>query len=111
MRKLGRGNYAVQNEIDLHGMTANSLDFKHWLDFLDQAVGTGYRIAEWTAQSREKDYLDPFRKAVYDHPAEMEAVLGSLEDSGFIQLVQQQAEQFDSEVQAVLKLEACPDRV
>lgn len=106
-----KAEHALAALLDLHGMTANSLDFKHWLDFLDQAVGTGYRIAEWTAQSREKDYLDPFRKAVYDHPAEMEAVLGSLEDSGVIQLVQQQAEQFDSEVRAVLKFEACPDRV
>ena len=71
-------------------------------------MATGYRIAEWTAQSREKDYLDPFRKAVYDSPAEMEAVLGSLEDNGFIQLVRQQAEQFDSEVQVVTKLEKNP---
>ena len=94
--------------LDLHGLSPDTLDSAQWLDFLDRAVATGYRIAEWTAQSREKDYLDPFRKAVYDSPAEMEAVLGSLEDNGFIQLVRQQAEQFDSEVQVVIKLENNP---
>jgi hypothetical protein len=106
-----KAEHALASLLDLHGLTMDSLDSGCWLDFLDQAVATGFRIAEWTSHSREKDYQDPFRKTVYDSPAEMEAVLGSLEDNGFIQLVRQQAEQFESEVRVLMKLEASPERV
>jgi DNA-nicking Smr family endonuclease len=42
MRKLARGNYAVQAEIDLHGMTVSEAK-PRLLDFIDTAARTGKR--------------------------------------------------------------------
>ncbi len=103
-----KAEHALAVLYDLHDLPAGSLAAPQWLDFLQQAVVTGYRIAERTAQSREKDYQDPFRQALYENLAEMEAVLGSLEDNGFIQLVRQQAEKFDQDVQVIMKSEKEP---
>ncbi len=49
------------------------------------AIGTREWIFQNIYNSREKDYTSEFRKMVYDTDAEMNEVLGKLEDNVFIE--------------------------
>jgi hypothetical protein len=55
--------------------------FNSWLDaYLETKADITARIQN----TRAKDYSNPFRKMVYDNEAEMNAVIGSIKDNGFI---------------------------
>lgn len=62
-------------------------DLSHSL--LTRLADEGCTIAEMVKErvflSRQKDYVDPFRKMVYDNAEEMEAVVGVIDDNDFIQ--------------------------
>jgi hypothetical protein len=49
-----------------------------------EVIETKSWITEQIFLSREKDYINPYRKMVYDSDAEMEAVMGKLADNSFI---------------------------
>lgn len=51
---------------------------------LQKSVATRQWMVDGIYRSREKDYSSPFRMMVYDSPAEMNEVVGSLEDNPFI---------------------------
>jgi hypothetical protein len=55
-------------------------------------------ITDRIQKTRAKDYANPFRKMVYESEAEMIAVVGSIQDNGFIK------EQNAALVQLELKL-------
>jgi hypothetical protein len=52
---------------------------------LQQAITTKEWISKGIYDSRAKDYSNPFKKMVYDTNAEMNKVVGRLEDNSFIQ--------------------------
>ena len=52
---------------------------------LVETLSTKQWMTEGILKSREKDYTNPYRKMVYENNEEMNLVLGSLEDNGFIQ--------------------------
>ena len=59
----------------------STTQFVNWLDtYLEIKKDITARIQK----TRAKDYANPFRKMVYESEAEMNAVIGSLEDNGFI---------------------------
>ena len=62
---------------------------------------------EWLTEnifrSREKDYQNSFRQMVYDTAAEMDQVMGRLEENVFIRQQNQELQDFRSEITAVLK--------
>jgi hypothetical protein len=49
-----------------------------------QSIGTAEWITQGIFSSRKKDYLNPFRKMVYESQAEMDQVIGKLDDNSFI---------------------------
>ncbi len=65
--------------INLEDLTAAKLSslFKGYL-------ATNEKVFQGIVQSREKDMTNPFRKMVYANEAEMEAVLGKMNDNGFV---------------------------
>jgi hypothetical protein len=54
-------------------------------------------------ESRAKDYSNPFRKMVYDSPEEMNAVIGRLQDNGFIRQEKEALRKYKATVEAVIK--------
>lgn len=60
---------------------------------LAELLTTGLSTRQWLAaqawQSRAKDYANPFKKMLYSSDAEMEAVLGKMDDNEYLQWEQQ----------------------
>ena len=54
-------------------------------------------------ESRAKDYQNPFRKIVYESFAEMNTVLGKLEDNSFITQQLEELVSFKKEIIALKK--------
>lgn len=77
--------HALACLLQLHQLTAKELTAAQFKKFLEQSVYTSGAITEGIYHSREKDYLNPFRQMTYENEAEMNAVVGKLEDNGFIQ--------------------------
>jgi len=68
----------------VHGISikkVNRVDFKK---LLQQSVVTADWISKGIFSSRKKDYGNPFRKMVYENQAEMDQVVGKLDENSFI---------------------------
>lgn len=70
---------------------------------LDTAVATKEWMAAGIYNARAKDYHNDFRKMVYDTQAEMDQVMGKLEDNSFIRQQQEELKQFKEKVAALKK--------
>jgi hypothetical protein len=73
------------------------------LDLLQQALATKTWMVEGIYSSRAKDYKNPFRKMVYETKAEMNKVLGRLEDNSFIKQEKAALEQYKKTIAALSK--------
>jgi hypothetical protein len=72
-----------------------------WL--LQQALATREWITKGIHDSRAKDYVNPFRKMVYENTREMNKVTGSLEQNTFIRQEIVGLEAFRRQVRGVIK--------
>ncbi|RPE12244.1 DUF4954 family protein [Chitinophaga lutea] len=70
---------------------------------LEQSVYTSGMITEGIYHSREKDYLNPFRQMTYENEAEMNMVVGKLEDNGFIQQTIADLKAYKKQVKEMIK--------
>lgn len=70
------------------GLTPGRLTKKKLLELLGETQKTEEWIADQIILSRQKDYLNPFRKMLYDSEIEMNEVIGVLADNPFIKLQQ-----------------------
>lgn len=73
------------------------------VQLLQQAVSTKEWMCKGIYDSRAKDYSNSFRKMVYDSVAEMNAVLGKLEQNSFIKEQELQLKQYKQEVDQFIK--------
>ena len=60
------------------------IDKKTLSCLLNEAISTRDWMVKNIASSREKDYVNEFRKMVYDNDEEMKSVLGDIEENSFI---------------------------
>lgn len=70
---------------------------------LQQSVNIMERLTDGIYQSREKDYQNPYRKMSYESDAEMDAVIGKLEDNGFIQQTVAELKMYKKKVKELMK--------
>lgn len=73
-----------------------------FLEELRSAEETRRFITDQVRSSRGKDYTDSFRKITFRNAAEMEAVVGSLEDNPFIRISAEERDRFIAEVKALI---------
>jgi hypothetical protein len=96
-QKLEHAYASLLELMKLKQLTAT--DFKN---LLQQALS----IKEWMVNkiydSREKDYQNEFRKMVYDSEAEMDVVVGKLEDNVFINQQKEELIQFRKTVETII---------
>jgi hypothetical protein len=75
-----------------------------WIvSLLKEGVQTMKWISAGIYESRQKDYENPFRLMVYENEAEMEKVVGKLEENSFILLKQEEARRFSLVVNRIVR--------
>ena len=100
-----KARHALGALLDINGVSLDGLDRPAWFVFLDRAASTKESMADQTRASRGKDYSAPFRRMTFDSQAEMEAVVGSIDENDFVQQMRAEAEQFRREVETVKQRE------
>ena len=76
--------HALDILMKVHGISIKQIRPAEFKNLLLQSLSTAEWITKGIFNSRKKDYLNPFRKMVYDSEAEMEQVIGKLDDNSFI---------------------------
>lgn len=69
---------------ELLGTSLKKINKQQFNSLLDAMISTKEWMAKGIHDSKAKDYSNPYRKMVYDTTAEMNAVVGRLEDNSFI---------------------------
>jgi hypothetical protein len=87
----------------LTGVTLRKSGPKGFANLLRQAIATRGWMTNEIYATREKDYSNPFRKMVYESEAEMNAVIGRLEDNSFIRQEKEAAAKYKKEIEKVLR--------
>ncbi|MDR3020491.1 MAG: DUF4954 family protein, partial [Treponema sp.] len=128
-REIGEGKYANWNEIHnvydawdeaypldksrhawavlkfLRGMSDANVAGVQNNALFKQELAEVQEIRRWIDRqiykSREKDYLNPFKKATFRNEAEMEQVLGKPGDNPFIRLVRKESAAFCEMIERV----------
>ena len=77
-------HHAMDVLYQVHGISIKNLSAVAFKDLLLQSIGTAEWITQGIFSSRKKDYLNPFRKMVYENQAEMDLVIGKLDENSFI---------------------------
>lgn len=88
----------------VYGISIKNIDHSIFTDLLQRAVRTKEWMTDGIAESRAKDYQNPFRQMVYENEAEMNKVLGSLESNSFIKQERENLEAFKKDVEALLAI-------
>ena len=70
---------------------------------VEQALATKEWMVKSIYDSRAKDYHNDFRKMVYDNKAEMEKVMGKLEDNVFINQQKEELKYFKKQVADLIR--------
>lgn len=82
--------HAIATLCEMENITTAEIRITHLRAWLNEALNTKREMVKQIFLSRQKDYLNPFRKMVYASNKEMEKVMGKLSDNSFI-LQQQKA--------------------
>ncbi len=77
-------DHAMASLKELTGLNIKKASKEEISNLLDQAVATRVWMTKGILTSRAKDYSNTFRKMAYDDEAEMNEVVGKLEDNAFI---------------------------
>jgi hypothetical protein len=77
-------NHAVAAYQKVYNVSIRNMSNEELLNLITSSVSTKQWIVRDIFESRAKDYKNPFRKMVYENDAEMDTVLGSLDDNSFI---------------------------
>jgi hypothetical protein len=76
--------HAIASLLDIKEVAARDMTPAHLAEWLKDSITTMEWITLQIRRTREKDYKNPFRQLAYESKAEMNAVVGSLEDNSFI---------------------------
>ena len=68
----------------VNGISIKNIKPIEFKELLYQTMQTAEWITKGIYSSREKDYLNPFRRMVYENQAEMDQVIGKLDENTFI---------------------------
>jgi hypothetical protein len=101
---LQRTNHAIYCLLLLENRSIKDLDVPFLESAANRSVETSRTLLEWTRESRQKDYTNPFRKIPYRNEAEMKAILGDISENSFIRHEQNDVEQYEELVKNILRI-------
>ncbi|HVK49633.1 MAG TPA: hypothetical protein VM488_17345, partial [Pseudobacter sp.] len=96
-------HHAVSALNIVHGINLKKAKPETMKQLLQQALAVKTWMTEGIYASRAKDYKNPFRKMVYETTAEMNKVLGKLEDNSFIKQEKAALEQYKKTIASLTK--------
>jgi hypothetical protein len=99
--RMQKREHALASLFEITGVSKNEFTPEHLNEWLQQAEEIKQWMVEAIYQSRAKDYQNAFRKMIYNNDAEMEAVIGKLEDNAFIKSQQQELETFRQQIETL----------
>jgi hypothetical protein len=96
-------NHALASLAEISGKSLRKIDKHGFNNLLNTVIATQEWITKAIYDSRAKDYNNPFRKMVYENMAEMNEVVGKLENNSFIKQQLTSLEEFKKEVAGIRK--------
>jgi hypothetical protein len=96
-------HHAFASLLEITGIRGEGFTPKIFKQLLEEALVTKAWMFETIYKSRAKDYQNEFRKMIYDTEAEMEEVIGKLEDNAFIKSQQEELDQFRQSVKTIIQ--------
>ncbi|HMH22472.1 MAG TPA: DUF4954 family protein [Puia sp.] len=98
--KLAHALAALKEVKGIHLKRAGKAVFR---ELIQQSIATKEWMTKGIYDSRAKDYTNPFRKMVYSSAEEMNAVVGPLQDNGFIRQERSALRQYRKEAEGVIQ--------
>ena len=95
--------HAIAGLFEINELSPKKITKTQLESFLSSLSATKKWITEKIYESRAKDYVNPYRKLVYENEEEMNSVVGKLEDNSFINLQRQSLISFDARLAALKK--------
>jgi Domain of unknown function (DUF4954) len=95
--------HAYTSLLEIENITSKQFTQEVFIKLLGNSVATKTWMGKDIYTSRAKDYINPFRKMVYDSNDEMNAVIGRLEDNQFIQDQLAETDQYKKVVKGIIK--------
>lgn len=96
-----KGQHAFASLLEILKIHRNDFTSSLLASLLQQAVDTKTWMVANIYESRAKDYQGEFRKMIYDNEAEMDSVVGKLEDNVFINQQKEELEQFKNKISQI----------
>ncbi len=93
--------HAYVSYLEIEKITAQQFNEEKFNKLTDEMVKTKSWMTNNIYGSREKDYTSHFRKMVYETEAEMDKVIGKLEENSFLQMQFKELEEVKSRVQQI----------
>jgi Domain of unknown function (DUF4954) len=87
----------------VHNISIKKIKPTDFKKLLFQTVQTANWITNGIFSSRQKDYLNPFRKMVYENQAEMDKVIGKLDDNSFIKSREKVFQEYQAAVHDIIE--------
>jgi hypothetical protein len=91
--------HAIASLLYIQEKTAADFTAEYFAECLQKSLQMQEFLTESISKSREKDYKNPFRQMTYENEAEMNAVIGSLEDNSFIKQTKTELVAYKEKVQ------------
>ncbi len=95
--------HAYTSLLEIENITSKQFTSQVFKELLEKSVITKTWMSEGIYKSRAKDYTNPFRKMVYENKAEMDTVIGRLEDNQFIQDKLKELDIYKRDVKAFIR--------
>jgi uncharacterized protein YlbG (UPF0298 family) len=70
---------------------------------LEESIRAKDMITKGIFESRKKDYVNPFRKMIYENEAEMDIVVGKLSDNSFIKQTERELLEYNQQVKQLIE--------
>ena len=98
-----KNKHALASLSEISGITLKKITKEQFNSLLNTIIATKEWMTKGIYDSRAKDYVNPYRKMVYEHTAEMNTVVGKLDDNSFIKQQIEELKSFKKEIQAIRK--------
>ena len=95
--------HSLASLLEILQLKPTDLDKKIVKDLIQQALDTREWMVKGVFESRAKDYQNPFRKMVYDNRKQMDAVVGKLDENGFIKKKIAEMKDYREKTKAIIK--------
>lgn len=95
--------HAYTSLLEIENITSKQFTREYFNNVVQRSVATKTWMSKGIYESRAKDYSNPFRKMIYANKAEMDTVIGKIEDNHFIQDQLKELESFKKIVKDLIK--------